>query len=167
MWTTKRKAVGSQCESKTFEVGRVRCFHEMLNLVFKWEKPICLRSPPWLLALVSRKMVLASLWPIAHHIHFLTSMMLFPVLLKLVSVVIAQLTRQRPQIRIPGDSFCLGLGCNGYNEQISNGWPSSLLTDEQINNKVRVENQPVTYIESIPYISPTCAPQRSSNDPGA
>ena len=163
MWTTKRKAVGSQCESKTFEVGKARCFQEMLMC----ENLFACVPPPWLLALVSRKMVPASLWPIAHHIHFVTSMMLFPVLLKLVFVVIAQFTRQRRQVPIPGDSFCLGLGCDRFNEQISNGWPSSLLSDEQLSNKVRVENRPDTCIESIPYLSPTCAPRRSSNDPGA
>ena len=35
------------------------------------------------------------------------------------------------------------LGCANRDEQMSNGYPFSLLNDEQMSNKVRVEHQPV------------------------
>ena len=34
-------------------------------------------------------------------------------------------------------------------EQMSNGWSFSLLNDEQMSNKVRVEHQPVNHIGSL------------------
>ena len=34
------------------------------------------------------------------------------------------------------------LGCANRDEQTSKGWPFSLLNDEQMSNKVRVEHQP-------------------------